>query len=145
MNSPDQAMIMQKSQEAIMNALNTYHTHLLQKHSLASQSPTDVSKLKQIMRSKSNVIKMSIQTGMPPPAHPATGDPELDICIQIILDTIHPPSFEKTELVTLANYWCDVIFEEYPLTLSTAHIQRLQDAANYKGQVDGEHTAPGMP
>jgi len=143
MNSPDQAMRIQKSQEVIMNALNTYHTHILQKHSLASQSPTDVSKLKQLMRSKSNVIKISIQTGFPPPSNSA--DPELDICIQIILDTIHPPSFENTELVTLAVYWCDVIFEEYPLTLSTAHIQRLQDAANYKGQVDGEHTAPGMP
>jgi len=139
MNSP--------GQEAIMNALNTYHTHLLQKHSLASQSPTDVSKLKQLMRSKSNVIKTSIQTGLPPTtvSTDADADPELHVCIQTILSTIQPPSFETTELVTLANYWCDIIFEEYPLTLSTAHIQRLQRAANYTGEVDGEHTSPGMP
>ena len=143
MNSPVYEQQLQQRQDTIMNALNTYHIHLLQKYSLASQSPNDVSKLKQLMRSKSNIIKTSIQTGSPPSA--ADADPELDACIRVILDAIHPPSFETTELVTLAVYWCDMIFEEYPLTLSTAHIQRLQDAANYKGQVDGEHTAPGMP
>ena len=110
----------------ILNALRSYHEHLLQSNTLQSQSPVDIHTLQQTLRMKSKDIKSSIDTIYKEAT--LTPDQKFNECIQTLRQNLIPWSPEYS---TLAKYWCEVMFEVHPFTLDKAHLSNLLKHSSY--------------
>lgn len=131
MESPDRL-------KKILDALIDYHTQLVQEHTLQSQSPTDVVNLKAILREKSRDIKLFLQGGRVPVAN---SDTEFRKFLDVVGKLLEPWDHE---ISALSKYWTQMMFEEFPLSISPEHTKRLLESAKYIEPVDGQHTSPRM-
>ena len=142
MESPD----IDQRLEKILDILIKYHTKLVQQNTLRSQSPTNVNRLKSLLREKSNAIKQAM-AGSTEELDPS--DTELRECLDELSTALSPWTPETS---ALSRYWCEMMFEEFPLIISPDHMKRLLVSAKYKEVLDGkqqkpneQHQAPTMP
>ena len=123
--------------ENILKALRSYHEHVLQTNTLQSQSPVDIDRIQQLLRMKSKDIKSSIDTIYKEPT--ITPDQKYNECILTLRQNLLPWSPEYS---TLAKYWCEIMFETHPFTLSKEHIYNLLKNSDY---IDNETPHKEMP
>jgi hypothetical protein len=106
--------------KAILYALADYHKHLLQKLTLNTQDPVQVSHVQEILRNQAGVILQALRTGNTL----GIQDEALINCINTLRQNNSPynPTVE-----TLMSYWCEMMFEEYPFSISHNHIEKLYE------------------
>jgi hypothetical protein len=104
--------------KAILYALADYHSHLLQKITLETQDPIQVHKAKDIMKQQAKLILLALEKGNFDDIH----DEKLKQCLEILKSNNTPYTFYVD---TMLEYWCNLMFEEYPFSISHNHIQKL--------------------
>ena len=105
----------------ILNTLAEYHTLLLQKSTLSTQDPENVNNTLPMMRAASYKIKDLI-------INPTTL--QTDPILKKLQTYLLPWTADTT---ALATYWCELMFERYPFSISHNHINQL-----YRNSVDEE-------
>ena len=104
--------------KAVLYALADYHKYLLQKYTLQTQDPIQIRNVQAILRNQAKQILLALQTG----SLDGIEDDALVQCIQTLQKNKSPFSHE---IDTMMKYWCRLMFEEYPFSISHNHIQKL--------------------
>jgi hypothetical protein len=104
--------------KAILYALADYHKYLLQKLTLQTQDPIQLRRVEQILRDQAKTILLALQTGQTD----GLQDDALAQCIETLRQNNTP---YDSNVETLMKYWCRMMFEEYPFSISHNHIEKL--------------------
>jgi len=111
----------------ILDALSNCHKNIIQEYTLNTQAPVSVKELRAVLAQCSNQIESFLDGRTQTNLHDA---------VRICIDKIRPELEPITpEISTLPRYWCKIMFEEYPFSISPNHIENLYK--NSVNEVDG--------
>jgi hypothetical protein len=108
----------------ILYALANYHQHTLQKYTLETQNPNHIRHVEQMLRNQCKVIINAVISGVTK----GIEDEQMLQCIAIIRRNYSPYSYQVESLL---RYWCHMMFEQYPFSISHNHIQKLYENSVY--------------
>lgn len=112
----------QQRLQKILNILIQYHTHLLQKNTLLTQDPNTLIDLRTLLRKEGQNINHFILYGKYPQKQEAIEDPLLKETLTNLQEVLHP---WNAEVSTLSEYWCKMMFTQYPFSISYDHMKNL--------------------
>jgi hypothetical protein len=106
--------------KAILYALANYHQYILQKYTLETQNPNHIHQVEKFLRNQCNIIINAVTNGITNEIK----DDKLLECISILRENYTPYSYQVESLL---RYWCHMMFEQYPFSISHNHIQKLYE------------------
>jgi hypothetical protein len=101
----------------IIKALSDYKMKIINKETLTTQNPSELSSLNSVLRQKSKLIKYYIIYR----TIPSTEDDDLNECIQTLTPLLNPWNSDTS---ILSKYWCEKIFETDNFARGE-HLQRI--------------------
>ena len=114
----------------VLNALKTYHEHLLQTNTLDSQSPVEIYSLQRLLRLKGKDLQSALDRLYSQKEYEKllNTDEHWNMCLLSLQKHLHP---WNPETIPLVKYWCEMMFEQYPFTLSHNHIENFYKNSTY--------------